>query len=119
MNNSTASPNVTRTNTTASNDTPNNVTNIASATTTVKHSASFISEKPTEHILIDVQNVERKEKKKKEDWWFILIITASSCIMIVALVLAVLVFRHKKKNGVWFKGLFLRLLLELHLCGFG
>ena len=102
---STLSLNLTYANTTASN--ASNITNVLFARTTVKYGSSFFSQNPTEHVLLDVGNVQNQQKNPKGDWWFILIVTTASCILMVALVLVVLVFRHKKKNGVWCKGLFM------------
>jgi hypothetical protein len=104
INNPTSSLNITNVNPTASDDKKTDDTRNTFPMTTVQHSTSNFSEKPTDQVLM---NQKIKEKKMNEDWWFILVITAFSCIMIVALVLFVLAFRHKRKTGVWFKGLLL------------
>lgn len=40
-------------------------------------------------------------------WWLILIITASSFLVIIVFIFLLLMLRHKLKNGVWCKGLFM------------
>ena len=72
--------------------------------TTVNGNTSFFPGEPTDHILVDVANVQKKKTGGNGDWLFILIVTASSFVLFVALIFVVLVFRHKRKNGVWFKG---------------
>lgn len=71
---------------------------------TVNGNTSFFPGEPTDHILVDVANVHKNKKGGNGDWLFILIVTASSFVLFVALIFVVLVFRHKRKNGVWFKG---------------
>jgi ATP-dependent Zn protease len=98
--------NITNTNTTENRYSNDTSIQTSATTTTVNHNSSLFPGDLTDHIVIvDVMNVKKNnEKGKNEDWLFILIVTASSFITTVALIFVMLVFRHKRKNGVWFKG---------------
>ena len=84
-------------------------------TATMKSNTSLFPGSPTDHILIDVANVHNQKKEGNGDWLFILIVTASSFVIFVALIFIVLVFRHKRKNGVWFKGMLINVPFSLRI----
>lgn len=82
-------------------------------TATLKSNTSLFPGSPTDHIVVDVANVHNQKKKGNGNWLFILIVTASSFVIFAALVFVVLVLRHKRKNGVWFKGVLINVPFSL------
>jgi ATP-dependent Zn protease len=94
------------------NTTENATNTIGNATATTENvyiNETFVPSATTRVKRNNVANGQNKENGKSEEWWFILIVIASSFLIILALVFVVLVFRHKKNNGVWFKGPFISL----------
>lgn len=53
----------------------------------------------------DVADVNSPKVNNNDDWWLILIVVTSSVVLILAVVFVALVFRLKRINGVWFKGI--------------
>ena len=78
----------------------------STSSSTEKSNSSFLPVNPTDHILVDVANAHKNEKESN-GWLFILIITTSSFLFILVIAFLFLVVRHKQKNGVWCKGLFI------------
>lgn len=78
----------------------------STSTTKVISDSSFVPEENPNPLIVNVANVERNsEKTKFSDWWLILVASTVSLVMIGSIVLAALVYRNKKKNGVWLKGI--------------